>query len=307
MKKIWQYGLLVLFAFIAGCSSIEPVKKPLSTWSSDNFVLRKKVTHGCPADTISVVSWNLANFGKSKSPEEIATMAKIVMTMDPDIIAGQEVSLGYVGERAVKAMKDELTSSGTEYNYSISDRPKPYSSGGELYAYWWKSGRVGLIPDGTGLVSELENEVDREPYKATFMVDSKKVVMYQIHTIPTEKIPVNEVIEIARSHEFARLPKYAIFSGDFNLGSSETDPHLVPLGLTPNINTLTSLKAKVGPQGEHKNNHYDNIYTTKGFEVTKSGVIDFPAMYFAPITNISLKASRKLSDHLPVYACLRPL
>lgn len=66
-----------------------------------------------------LLSWNLENFGKSKSNFEISFIANTVK--DFDIIAIQEVVAGYGGAQAVAKLCDELNRKGSKWDYTISD------------------------------------------------------------------------------------------------------------------------------------------------------------------------------------------
>ncbi|MFT6841820.1 MAG: deoxyribonuclease-1-like protein, partial [Psychroserpens sp.] len=50
-------------------------------------------------EQISLISWNIRDFGKTKSSDELDRMAEIVR--DADIVAIQEVVAGYGGAQAV--------------------------------------------------------------------------------------------------------------------------------------------------------------------------------------------------------------
>jgi hypothetical protein len=66
-----------------------------------------------------LISWNIANFGQSKSDKTIHYIANYLR--DYDIIAVQEVVAGYGGVQAVARLADELNRTGTKWDYTISD------------------------------------------------------------------------------------------------------------------------------------------------------------------------------------------
>ena len=55
---------------------------------------------------ISLVSWNIKDFGKTKNSEELNRIVEIVR--DADILAIQEVVAGYGGAQAVAKLSDIL-------------------------------------------------------------------------------------------------------------------------------------------------------------------------------------------------------
>jgi endonuclease/exonuclease/phosphatase family metal-dependent hydrolase len=61
------------------------------------------------------VSWNIQNFGKSKSEVEINLLQYTLKNYD--IIAIQEVVAGYGGAQAVAKLADELNRKGSKWDY----------------------------------------------------------------------------------------------------------------------------------------------------------------------------------------------
>lgn len=251
----------------------------------------------CPKKHYIYMSWNLENFGKSKTPETLDMMAEI--SREADFIAGQEVSVSSFGSQAVARYADALGRKGKKWDYIISDHTQSVdNSGVEKYAYLWSSGEVNQRE--AHLVGDLVEAIDREPYSITFHIGNTSLTAVEIHTVPTAKNPIDEVVALAKSGELNQSGNM-IVSGDFNLGAKDTDPLMEKAGFTGHIYEKTSIKQKVGRRGEHLLYQYDNIYTKGKIEVCGSGVIDFPEKLFSPVNDENLKAARKLSDHLPVY------
>jgi deoxyribonuclease-1-like protein len=90
---------------------------------------------------ISVCSWNLENFGKSKSDTTIEFIANTIK--DYDVVAIQEVVAGYGGSQAVAKLCDVLNRKGAKWDYTVSD---PTSSNNsykvERYAFIWKTSKL---------------------------------------------------------------------------------------------------------------------------------------------------------------------
>ncbi len=248
------------------------------------------------------VSWNLANFGKSKSPEAIETIAQVLRSAD--IVAVQEVSAGKnFGARAVATLKEALARTGSNWDYVVSDPTVPPSPGVERYAYLVKS-YVRFSRDSAHLVSELEEAIDREPYALTVLPrNTLPIQLFTIHAVPTKKGPAREIEALSANKDIVGVSR-AIVAGDFNLPARITDVPFSGIGYTGHIREKTSLKEKLDAQGGYLLHQYDNIYT-KGITVCESGTIDFVRKHFAPVTEDSLRSARAVSDHLPVYIRFR--
>lgn len=80
-----------------------------------------------------VLSWNLENFGKSKTEQTIDYIAKTLK--DYDIVAIQEVVAGNGGAQAVARLVDELSRKGTKWDYTISDPTSSSAYKTERYAF----------------------------------------------------------------------------------------------------------------------------------------------------------------------------
>src|SRR5690606_29179916 len=91
---------------------------------------------------VTLVSWNLKNFGKSKTDEQIFYIANLLC--DYDIIAIQEVVTGIEGNKRIAELADELNRKGNKWNYVISDPTNSSGQRSERYAYLWKTKNIKL-------------------------------------------------------------------------------------------------------------------------------------------------------------------
>ena len=82
---------------------------------------------------ISLVSWNIRDFGKTKNSDELEKIAEIVG--DTDILAIQEVVAGYGGAQAVAKLSDILNRKGSKWDYVISNPTKSSKYVTERYAF----------------------------------------------------------------------------------------------------------------------------------------------------------------------------
>jgi endonuclease/exonuclease/phosphatase family metal-dependent hydrolase len=254
---------------------------------------------GTPKDSLALVSWNACNFGKSKESETLAFMAELLR--DADIVALQEVSTSGAGAAAVAKLADELGRKGAKWDYVVSD--PTVGPGTEKFAFLFKAGRVSINHRDLYLASSLMETVDREPALMTFHAGNKQFRIASFHLRPTGKKgkagPSGEVDAIgANPRELLDGPM--ILVGDFNLGHDALDPVFESvLHARHNIEGRTSLKVKLGKNGEYVYRGYDNVYT-RGVTVYKSAILDF-----VPLAG-DLETARIASDHLPVYIVFTP-
>ena len=280
MKKYYLRGYLLIF-FILCNSEIYGFQKKDS--------LQKGI--------LKVLTWNIQDLGKSKSNEEIYTIAKIIN--DFDIVAIQEVvAKDPGGAKAVAKIADELNRMGNKWNYQISPPTKsPSNYIRERYAYLWKTSKLKIIKKAT-LDTSLENVIEREPFLGEFEIakNKEKLHFINIHARVYNRNPEMEIAYF--KYYFKKLgTANFIILGDFNLNENHTvwNP-LYKLGFTAAIKkTPTSLKRKC-KYGIYTNYPIDNIYfNTKFLKKVNANAIDF----VGDCSN--LLNSRKISDHLPVF------
>jgi hypothetical protein len=90
---------------------------------------------------VSVCSWNLMNFGKSKSNSELEFIATTINKYD--IVTIQEVVAGNGGAKAVSRLIAVLNNKGFQWDYAISDvTTSENPSSRERYAFLWKVSQV---------------------------------------------------------------------------------------------------------------------------------------------------------------------
>ena len=241
----------------------------------------------------TLLSWNIANLGKSKSNTEIAFMAATIK--DFDIIAIQEVVAGNGGAQAVARLADELNRKGSKWDYTISDPTSGSPNKSERYAFFWKTSKVKII-GRAWLEQKYQLEIEREPYMCTFEYENKQFTVVNFHAIPKKSQPETEIKYF--KHLPIDYPKLnLIFVGDFNCPQTHSvfNP-LKQMGYNAVlISQKTSLKT-VCTTTECLASEYDNIfYNSSKVNVLKSGVLHF-------YTNFnSLKEARRISDHIPIW------
>jgi endonuclease/exonuclease/phosphatase family metal-dependent hydrolase len=243
---------------------------------------------------ITICSWNLKDFGKSKSDAEISFVANVLKTYD--VVAIQEVVAGNGGGQAIVRLVNELNTKGSKWDYTISDPTSSSAYKTERYAYIWKTNKV-TKKGNAWLEKKYHIEIDREPYYITFSFKGKTVTLVNFHAITKSKQPETEV------KFFKFLPglhpgKLLLFLGDYNLPQSHTvfNP-LKRMGYSPIlINQKTSLKERCAG-AECLASEFDNMFINREkCIVKKSGIIPF----YQQLQNFS--EARLISDHVPVFA-----
>lgn len=239
-----------------------------------------------------VVSWNIQNFGKSKSDETISFIAKTLRNYD--VVAIQEVVSGSGGAQAVAKLADALNRTGSRWDYQVSNPTisSPYKS--ERYAYLWKTSRVKLV--GKPWLDTLYvHEIEREPYLATFQYEKNNFTIVNFHAVPKKDQSERE-IKFFKNYSAQYQNHTLIFLGDFNCPSSHSVfLPLKKLGYLPVFEGFkTSLKQKC-IQDNCLASEYDNVLVDSKLKVAKCGVLHF----YKDFTDFSL--ARKVSDHLPIW------
>lgn len=243
---------------------------------------------------VKISSWNLQNFGKTKSESEINFIADVLN--DFDVVALQEIVAGYGGVQAVAKLAEALNRKGSKWDYVVSSptQSTPYST--ERYAYLWKAAMVKQV--GTGWLDQhYKDEIDREPYMLEFSYKGKSFTLVNFHAIPKKKQPETEI------KYFKFLPnkypgKNLVFLGDFNVPQSHTvfNP-LKKAGYLPMLmNQRTTMKMEC--EGEEcLASEYDNVFfNSRKLKLLNFGVV----LIYKSFPNMT--AVRRISDHIPVWA-----
>jgi len=243
-----------------------------------------------------ILTWNLENFGKSKTDSAIRSIAQILK--DYDVVALQEVVAGSGGAKAVARLADELNRTGAKWDYAISDPTQSSSYKKERYAFLWKTASVKIIGKAW-LEKKYELEIEREPYLGTFEYRGKQFTVVNFHGLTKKDQPETEI------KYFKLLPQEypllnLVFLGDFNCPQSHSVfLPIKKMGWKPAFqNQKTSLK-KACTKNNCLASEYDNIfYDARQLDCVDSGVI----LFFKNFA--SLKAAKSISDHIPVWISL---
>ena len=240
-----------------------------------------------------LLSWNIENFGKSKSNQEIVFIANTVK--DYDIVAIQEVVAGSGGIQAVAKLADELNRKGTKWDYQISNPTSSSAYKTERYAFLWKTNTVKL-KGKPWLEQKFHLEIDREPYFATFEIKGKTITIASFHAITKSRQPETEI------KYFKLLPQEypnlnLLFAGDFNCPQSNSVfMPLKKMGFAPILkNQKTSLKQSC-KKNQCLASEFDNMfYNSSKVKTINAGAVLFYQSF------ATLQEARKISDHIPIW------
>ncbi len=242
---------------------------------------------------VKMLSWNIENFGKSKSYVSISFMANVIK--EYDIVAIQEVVAGNGGAQAVARLADELNRKGSKWEYTISDPTTSTPSKTERYAFIWKTSQLKKIGKAW-LEKKYASAIEREPYLCTFEYRNKQFTAVSFHAITKSQQPERE-IKYFKFFPLAYPTLNLILTGDFNCPQSHSvfDP-LRKMGyVSALMNQKTSLKRSC-KNGVCLASEFDNMYFSKSkIKKLNSGVIPFYQNFN------TLKEARTISDHCPIW------
>ena len=242
--------------------------------------------------TTKVLSWNIQNFGLSKSDANFQFIASVMKPYD--IIVIQEVNASYSGSQAIAKLVNCLKNLGSDWDYAVSN--PTIGKGIERYAYIWKKS-IKLLGKPY-LYAPFQYTIDREPFMATFVHQKDTFTIVNIHLVPKQKKPELEIIQL---YQLAALKnQHIIIAGDFNCPhfNMAFDKLYAYHFKHAFLRTPTTLKMKP-KNGSHLASMYDNFYYEKNEIIAVSPTcIDFSRQFS------SLKEARRISDHLPISISL---
>jgi deoxyribonuclease-1-like protein len=244
-------------------------------------------------EAISIISWNIRDFGRTKSNEELDEMAEIVR--DADIVAIQEVVAGYGGAQAVAKLADNLNRKGSKWDYVISNPTNSTKYVTERYAFIWKTKNIKIKNRGL-LIADLDSLVDREPFYLDFYIKGKKLTILNFHSRPHDKNPESEILAITDYLKINSSQHPIILAGDFNVNEKELVFNgLKAIGYKASINNQSTTLKQSCDGIDYLNYPIDNIFHSKNISKIEGKAIDIVQVCE------NLASARKLSDHLPVF------
>lgn len=245
---------------------------------------------------VQVVSWNIANFGASKTSEQVVFLAQYLRSYD--IVVLQEIVAVSGGAQQIAAMIDALNRKGRQWDYDVSAPTLSSAYKTERYAYLWKPSRVQLIGK-PWLESTRAQAIYREPCYATFQFEGHHFTLENFHAITASKQPEREIKYF--NYLPAQYPQLRLlFFGDFNCIDSHTvfNP-LRQQGYLPAFTAQKTSLKKNCVNGDCLSKPFDNFWYPKDFvRVVNPTVLHFYRL-FSDFT-----AARSLSDHVLILVTL---
>lgn len=240
-----------------------------------------------------VVFWNVRDFGKSKSAEEIAFIAERVR--GADIVALQEVVAGFGGVQTVARLQDALNRTGAHWEMRVSEPTAGVSQKSERYAFLWRPASVQLRIEPS-LYAPLRHSVEREPYAAVFVEKGKVFRVVVFHAITARMHPQTEVRALSGLLK-SDTEYVTLLGGDFNCAAA--DPAFDAfrkLGFKPVLwRQKTSLR-RTCPSGDCLSSAFDNIWFQPSLLRLKHAGVD---LFFQEFDSYS--DALGISDHVPVF------
>ena len=245
------------------------------------------------AQEFSVLTWNIANLGKSKSEKEITIIAEIIS--QADIVAIQEVVSSYHGAQVISKILSELNRKNAIWDYSLSNITQSTGNRAERYVFFWKKNKC-KIKRKFELESIYVNQIEREPYIGSFTIGNKEVKIFNFHALPKKHNPEQE-IKFFKNYK-SLYGSRCIYVGDFNVNQNNSVFNPIKnqgfVHVLPNQKTTLKQECK---EDDCLANAYDYIwYPTETIKLIKA----IPISFYKDFEN--LKQARHLSDHIPLLA-----
>lgn len=249
--------------------------------------------HGLPAqDALSVLSWNIRDFGASADAEEIACIAEVLRDYDAALI--QEVVAGPGGPQAVARLADALDRRGADWDYAVSPPTRSPGYRTERYAVLWKTHRLQRA-GRPALLRSLAPLLDREPFLVPLRWGDRRLALLNYHARAPARRPEYEIRHLVDVLE--RIAEHPVLlAGDFNL--SERHPVFVDLGRAGYRPVLRDQPTSLVRRGDSLRLHrpYDNaFYHPEQLRLVEAGVLNTTS------TCGSAALAYDVSDHAPVW------
>lgn len=282
--KRFILGILVVF-FLFSCVKKEPAYKPLQAINA---------TTGSEINDLSIMSFNIQVFGKSKSSKHNVMETIIDIIDDYDLIAIQEIrdASNTTLTRLMSMMPD---------NYKLVAGPRDgRSSSKEQAIYVYNDSKLDVVWKKS--YADVNDVFERSPFMVYFKEDNKKLsfIMVNVHIQP--KSAEQEIHSLSKliSKVFELYKDQIILVGDFNSDGNYFNEKELN-SLFPSNKYDIIINNKLNTTVATKDNTYDRIIITDGLEnrVLNSGVLYFKK-YLVGDTTL-----KQVSDHYPVYMILK--
>jgi len=249
-------------------------------------------------DIPSIAAFNMLRLGHNNN-KDFRALACIIKNFS---ITG---IVELMNETGVTTLKNELELvTGEKWDYHISDYAAGRTTYKEYYGYIWRTDKVKLL-SVHGFYPELDDEFEREPFGAEFVLDDFVFTLVLSHIIYGDTVAQRraEILELKAVYNYFQsldpLENDIILAGDFN---HPYDPAYFTLTTVDSIiNTVSpATLTTIGDSG--LSSSYDNIFYSQIYssEIASSGVLDYTMNNYSDL-------NKTVSDHLPVYVLVTPL
>ena len=247
-----------------------------------------------PEIRLTILTWNIENFGKSKTRIQLNKIAEIIK--EADIVAIQEV-VNSTGTEKIEELVEILNESGIDWECSVSNVTNSPSDVSEKYAFLWKESKVQIVDHGR-LLREMDAEIDREPYYATFSNGKESFTVLSIHTRPQDTIErTREEIESLAKIPGLIVDRPTFILGDFNMIQRDISFNgIKSFGYKAILNEQKTSLRKSCIEGDYLSESYDNIFHSKDILIHNVEVKDYVQNCYC------YDFVKSVSDHLPVKA-----
>ena len=270
---------------IVGCDSPSADSQPQPTQSTTG-------------DTITIASFNIQVFGKTKASKEdiMSYLVKIVRRYD--LVAIQEVR--NKDQTVIPKFVSLINSDGSSYDYIIGSRLGRTSSK-EQYAIIYDIETIELDNPAPQDFPDPEDMFHREPFIAKFKAKNGNFdfVLVDIHTDPDEAR--EEIPALMQVYEYAEQEYQdpdVIILGDFNADCKYYNENNMMTPLRINFNWLidnsqdTTTKSSVCT--------YDRILIPRATDEDYTG--NAGVFHYDDYFGLDWKMTQRISDHYPVWA-----
>ena len=277
---------------------IEQPAAPTQPIDNENNSLEETIDETLPNPTITLASFNIQIFGKSKREKEDVMNVLTDIVQQYDITAIQEVRDS--SEKTVPYFVSRLNSkSGKTYDYVVSPRLGRTSSK-EQYVFVYDTKTMQYT--GKSFVWDDSNDIfEREPFAAQFKSGDLDFILVNIHTKPDDAGKEIMALEQVMKDTDAYFTddNDVIVLGDYNSDGSY---------FSETINTGFRANTYYWVIGDDQDttvaasdNTYDRIVFNKEFTqedyTGESGIVRFDQSF-----NLAPDFTKKVSDHYPVWA-----
>lgn len=283
MKKT-LVSIIIGLSTLTGCSETKNVEQPKT--------IEEKISTKENNETLKIASFNIQNFGQSKSKKQDVMNILVDIVNDYDICAIQEVS-----DKTEQTIPNFVKLLGKEYSHLTGERVGRGEK--EQYSFVYNTKNVEYLGKSY-TYSDPQDIFAREPFIAYFKSGEFDFVLINIHTQPdnaTKEIDALDDVVLDAKQKFPNEKDFIIL-GDYNSDGKyfkENGPSRLKTKeytwIIPNEADTTVAESS---------NTYDRMVITTGCledYANKWEVRDFKKEF-----NLSLEKAKEVSDHYPIWA-----